>query len=43
VKKRVAGVGREKRRRRRRRRRRKVGEGSGGFVQDGGGEVENAE
>jgi hypothetical protein len=41
VKKRVAGVGREKRRRRRRRR--EVGEGSGGFVQDGGGEVENAE
>jgi hypothetical protein len=35
-------VGREKRRRRRRRRR-EVGEGSGGFVQDGGGEVENAE
>ncbi len=41
MKKRVAGVGREKRRRRRRRR--EVGEGSGGFVQDGGGEVENAE
>ncbi len=34
MKKRVVGVGREKRRRRRR---------SGGFVQDGGGEVENAE
>ncbi len=41
MKKRVAGVGREKRRRGRRRR--EVGEGSGGFVQDGGGEVENAE
>jgi hypothetical protein len=36
----VAGVGWEKRRRRRRR---EVGEGIGGFVQDGGGEVENAE
>jgi hypothetical protein len=41
VKKRVAGVGREKRkrRRRRRRRRREVED----LCKDGGGEVENAE